>query len=555
MSNFPVLFYNQSGGIIGVKSEAWLELQLDGVDWIDEPNYYYCELAWNDTPNPGDYFQIKVKGVTYRFTFVPPANFEKQIIKTEYGYSISVLHPMNSDWSNILEALFSTFLSVTQLTQYYLVDSFGIFRARSSGSEWQFDPDTLAANDPKFVFSENIPSGSSIPENLMLAARLTLDQAKYDLIGRALPTVYARPQVQPDGSYSFLMRIDEVSLPELQFNLPQYTGPISSPDPLYEIIPGILKKFRLQGIQVSGRPPVAQQSYYSPTDGFIIRSGVSAESVKKWGLEWFDRLVIQNRSGVLSYLDPRVVIGHQKFLYLCAPASEVTYRVFAVPTIVDYFTGEETTLNQFNIVGCYVETAPDIISFSIGDTYADRLRNAIPPYIGGNTDFVLKSYHLYLCENSFANILQDLGEFICVQETFGSRCFYYENDLGGLSDVIFTGKTSSEREISKTEYHQLGYTPSLQAHRKFNHVTTIETPEHANSGAVSLSRLKEILEMLHSPNVWIRIPSGELMPVTINPGKFTIHKDGRDGVYLYSVTIQYSRAYNRLATALEDNVG
>lgn len=555
MALYPVTFNNFSGGILGVKSESWLELLLNGVQFNGSDQFAQLVIIIDAMPNLGEYFELQFQGLTLRFTFVPAQQFEKQIIKTDYGYNISVLHPQNTI-EGALQSLASTLSATPMLSEHYALNVGAqlTLTARKPGAQWYFNQE-LFDNNPylnTFSFTQNpYAPFAAPPENLMLSLKAGVEPNKYDFNGTPIPTLYSRAQLHRLGYYTFYFRLDQVCMPELKFHSPENTGSIAPSSNLFEVITGMIKLIRLQGAEVSGQPAVSKQTYFAPSDAYIIRSGISSETVKALGPNWFESIVMNQRSGVLSYYDHRVIVGYQKFLYLVVNQDGSFVNLRAIANIIQ-LDGSIQQVGPITITGKLVETAPELVSFNIGDSFANRLRTQIAVAINQVDDWILQEYQLYLTDGS-NNLLRDLGTFECVPETFNSKTFYYENDFGGLSDAIFTGASSSLIEVSKTDYHKLGFNSVIRDHQTNQHTSSIDILQEANSGALSKERFLEVLEILNSEHVWERNSNGELIPISIEPGTFIIYKDNLDGEFVFALSIKYSGAYVTNAIAAKDN--
>jgi hypothetical protein len=549
MANFPILFTNLPDGPIGVKSEAWIETQLDGVDWEPGANYALLTCQLNGVPTLGSYFELKFNGVVLRYTFISPTIFNKQIVKTAYGYNIAVVHTLGSSES-CQESLYSSFLATHILTKYYKVFN-GNIVARQPGVRWQFDIDHT--NTSPFIgeyFIESNPVAETIPSNLMVALKIGLDPNKTDAIGECLPTVFSRPQFNSDGYYAFYHRIDEISLPYLSFQLPEATGGLTIASPLVGTIESMHRIARIQAFQTSGNPAVIQQGYFSDPDKIIVRSGISEETAKALGPNWFTDYLIDIRGGVMSYFDSKVVDGWQKFLYLASNREGELIRLYARPRIINS-EGLEVEYSNLNIQGYTQEEPFEILCFQIGSNLANRVKSSLNYFLGAS-NYTLLGFTVFLSQGDVSNVFADLGYFEVVPEIYGSHCIYYENDFGGLSDCILLGGLSEFREIEKSEYQEIGFNNKITKPQLYQVITSNKTYYEGNSGAVDLKRLRELLEVLHSENVWIKSESGELIPISIDKSKSTVAKDDFSGEYPYALNIKFSRAYNRKSTAGQD---
>lgn len=550
MANFPISVINLPSGPIGVKSEFWLESTINDIDWSQLSNYAYLNYNVDVAPTLGSYFELKFNGQILRFTFIPPSIFNNQVTKTEYGYNIAVLHTLGSAES-CHESLTSTLQSTSQLTQYYAIHS-TVITARMPGEEWAFDFDHLSASPfiSEYTFELQI-SESNIPPNIMVAMRIGFTPHKYDITGNPVPLLFSRPQTSSNGK-SFYHRIDEVCLAQIPFELPEITGPAALGADLVHNLMGLIRIARFQTYQASNNPVVLQQGYSNSEDTFIVRSGISSESYKSLGNDWYQELVINHRAGILSYYDKRINPNWQKFIYLASMREGQNLRIFAKPKVLNS-AGEVVQYNFFSLgVSNYVQESPfEILCFNLGGNFIEKLHERIATLLG-ITNYKLLGFSAVLAENSPASVFYDFGYIEVVPEIYGTYCIHYENDFGGLSDCWMMGGLSEFREIDKTEYQALGYNQTVANHQKFQKVNFNETTYEANSGAVDRERLSELLEMLHSQNVWITAKDGSLIPIVIDKSKASVGKDDFSGEYQFALNIKFSRAYNRQATAGED---
>ena len=547
MANYPIEFTNLPDEIydpLAVKSEVWIETKMPDVDFRDSENYFILYFLLLANPDPGTYFELKFNKFFIRFTWASSGTYSKKIEKTDYGYNVEILLytiPGVALSLNFL-SIWQTFEETPLISEYYQVQA-GYLTARNPGPDWAIDLDVANSTPTVSDYDFNIfDISTTIPENLMVGLAVKFGLGDYDSIGRPINTVYSRIQKKDD--YAFYHRIDELLLPELKFQLPDVLFNASGPEDLGCFLSSMTGTIRLLAHQVSGTPPVAQKGYSADWRIHVIRSGTSPDKITRYGNGWFKRLVLGARQGVMSYWEPRVAINWNKFIYYCSQYAEGEVGYVRLYAIADYLD-EEGVLQTSGTLGLYnrdPEFRLEVIAFNVGEG-ARNLIETLLTFLYGSSFTQLVSYSCFIARDTVDNIVADLGKFTIVPQTYGSFVIHFENDYGGLCDVWFTGGISSGIEVEKAEYVTLGFRNSYTAHQTSNRATSIGLPYEANSGPVSLSRIKELVEMLYSENVWIQATSGRFIPITIDASKAKIYKDQLNGVHVYSLSIKFDRAY------------
>jgi hypothetical protein len=504
------------------KDELWIECSSDlhsspvlQSGWVKLVSLPTDGLVWRFLCPKSDF------SFTWKTTVLNPAS-EVQIGATLTDCYINVRNWLNTNYFFLRNWTAAFDATNTRVN----------FSARFFGDQFNFDPSMFDSANTLFDQTEGTLPAMNLQVGLMIFSKE--DGARKKVIAEHVAPIFSEENLVK-------FRIDEDLHPFTKFDAPAINQSTATAA-LNHVF-----EYDLAVYDLSGSPPLPGLAVFE-NSLFVVRGGSRFENWNLWG-NFLTGYMIPENNGILRRSLSREATKLQELYTYWFDSSVGNNYTLKAQIKLTSGTILTSALLNFSGPGKRVWILPTGISnTNIEEICASN---------GYSVDEVDEVY--FNIETQFGGaLIANASMLKLVPSNFGEKYFLFENSAGGADVIRLYGASSEGIEVSKEKYRQLDI-PDRYWERRKDGSRTIEFKEvySISSGPISLEDLRNYLDIIVSNNVWQIVNENSIYgyryPINIQEGSFAIREISGNGQYLYSMSFNYSRAYQERSNGQLNN--